>query len=62
MPEQASQPWKTVVSKFAPRPTRSTVFFRTFLPWQFFRFAWINLKMIHMIKLSHKGELPVKRR
>ncbi|MDE2490789.1 MAG: hypothetical protein KGM24_08065 [Elusimicrobia bacterium] len=36
-------------------PTRATAFLRTFVPWQLFRFAAINLKMIRMILLSHRG-------
>lgn len=31
-------------------PTRWTVFLRTFLPWQMWRFARINLKMIGVIR------------
>lgn len=38
---------------FAPRPSAVTLFFRTFVPWQLVRFAWINLKMIRMIGKSH---------
>jgi hypothetical protein len=38
---------------FAPRPSAATLFFRTFLPWQLVRFAWINLKMIRMIRKAH---------
>jgi hypothetical protein len=38
---------------FAPRPTRATRFFRTFVPWQIIKFATINLKMIRMIRKSH---------
>lgn len=40
-------------SFYAPRPTRTTVFFRTFLPWQLWRFARINLKMVRIIRKSH---------
>ena len=29
---------------------------RTFLPWQMWRFAAINLKMIGIIRRGHKGE------
>jgi hypothetical protein len=32
------------------RPTRSTVFLRTFLPWQLWRFVRINLKMMGIIR------------
>jgi hypothetical protein len=38
---------------FAPRPSAATLFFRTFLPWQLVRFAWINAKMIRMIGKAH---------
>ncbi|MEZ5356023.1 MAG: hypothetical protein R2762_25595 [Bryobacteraceae bacterium] len=37
----------------APKPTRGTLFMRTFLPWQLVRFAWINLKMFRIIAKSH---------
>lgn len=35
------------------RPSRTTLFFRTFLPYQVYRFAWINLRMLTMIAKSH---------
>jgi len=38
---------------YATRPTRRTLFWRTFLPWQIWRFAVINLKMIGIIRRSH---------
>jgi len=31
---------------------------RTFLPWQMWRFAAINLKMIGIIRRSHNGDSP----
>ena len=40
-------------SFFATKPTAATRFMRTFLPWQIFRFAWINLRMIVIIWRSH---------
>ena len=40
-------------SYFATKPTRGTLFWRTFLPWQMIRFAWINLRMIIVIRRSH---------
>jgi len=40
---------------YAPKPTRFTVFLRTFLPWQVVRFAFINLKMLRIIRRSHAG-------
>lgn len=45
-------------SDFAPVPTGITCWSRTFLPWQLYRFAWINLKMIKMIGISQKGKPP----
>ncbi len=38
---------------FPPVPTRFTRWKRRSLPWQFFRFLFINLKMIQMIRKSH---------
>ncbi len=35
------------------RPTRRTLFLRTFLPWQLWRFVRINLKMLGIIRSSH---------
>jgi hypothetical protein len=40
---------------YASKPTRSTLFWRTFLPWQIWRFVWINLKMFRIIAKSHAG-------
>ncbi len=40
-------------SFFATKPTAGTKFMRTFLPWQMIRFAWINLRMIIIIRRSH---------
>ncbi len=37
---------------YVTRPTRWTVFTRTFVPWQLWRFARINLKMIRIIRSS----------
>ncbi len=56
------QPPKSAVQQahnawfYATKPTRMTLFFRTFLPWQIWRFALINLKMIGMIRLSHQKQ------
>ena len=38
---------------YATKPTRGTIFMRTFLPWQMWRFVWINLKMVGIIWRSH---------
>lgn len=40
---------------FATKPTRFTLFLRTFLPYQLWRFLLINLKMFGIIRLSHRG-------
>ncbi len=40
---------------YATKPTRGTVFLRTFLPWQLWRFLRINLKMITIIGRSHRS-------
>jgi hypothetical protein len=37
-----------------------TLFFRTFVPWQLVRFAWINLKMLRMISIGHHGREPLR--
>lgn len=42
-----------IESFYATTPTRFTVFLRTFLPWQLWRFAMINLKMLRIIGKSH---------
>lgn len=44
---------------YATTPTSGTKFLRTFLPWQIWRFIRINLKMMHLIQLSHKTHVPV---
>lgn len=41
---------------YVTKPTRFTLFLRTFLPWQIWRFIYINLKMVGMIRLSHRGQ------
>jgi hypothetical protein len=35
---------------YVTRPTRWTIFLRTFVPWQLWRFARINLKMIRITR------------
>jgi hypothetical protein len=42
----------------APIPLPRTLFLRRFTPWQLVRFAWINWKMLKMIRLSHPHPLP----
>lgn len=43
------------------RPTRRTVFWRTFVPWQLVRFLIINLRISLMIVKSHEPGVPRKR-
>jgi len=45
---------------FVPTPSRTTLFFRTFAPWQLIRFFWINLKMIRMISVGYHGRVPLR--
>ena len=42
-------------SFYATKPTGITRFMRTFLPWQIWRFIRINLKMLIIIRRSHKA-------
>ncbi len=45
---------QTYVAKITvPTPTATTLWMRGFLPWQLWRFVWLNLKMLRMISLSH---------
>lgn len=37
----------------ATKPTRFTLFLRTFVPYQLWRFLRINLKMMSIIRRSH---------
>ncbi len=43
---------------YATQPSRGTLFWRTFLPWQLLRFAVVNLLMIKMIFKSHGRRIP----
>lgn len=36
------------------QPTKTTLFFRTFVPWQFWRFLSINWRMLRIIGRSHQ--------
>jgi hypothetical protein len=42
-------------TRYVTKPTEWTLFLRTFLPWQLWRFAAINLKMIGIIRRSHRS-------
>ena len=51
----------TVTAGTAPyvmRPTRCTCFLRTFVPWQAWRFARINLKVIGIVRGPQSGGDP----
>ena len=56
-PEYVLTPKTQMRSAFyATKPTAGTIFLRTFLPWQFLRFLWINLKMMVIIRRSHRTD------
>ncbi len=38
---------------YPPFPTSSTLFWRRFMPWQFFRFIVLNLKIIRIVVGGH---------
>jgi hypothetical protein len=40
---------------YVTRPTHRTLFLRTFVPWQLWRFVAINVKMIGIIRRSHRS-------
>ena len=42
--------------RYVTTPTRTTVFMRTFLPWQLWRFAVLNLKVVDIIQRSHRAQ------
>lgn len=41
--------------RHAMKPTPLVLFFRTFFLYQMLRFVWINLRMLKMIWMSHRG-------
>ncbi|MDO9182643.1 MAG: hypothetical protein Q7U04_09555 [Bacteriovorax sp.] len=43
----------TKEKKYYLRPNKSTVFMRSFIPWQIYRFIVINIKMLKMMFKSH---------
>ncbi len=63
-PEKLAEPAGTATSgsakvtagtaPYVTRPTRWTLFLRTFVPWQLWRFVRINGKMIGIIRGSRK--------
>ncbi len=55
MSTTATEPAPDTAALYATRPTRVTLFLRTFLPWQAWRFVVINLKMLRIIARSHRA-------
>ena len=49
-------------TRYVTKPTRFTVFLRTFLPWQAWRFAAINLKMLDIIRRAIEPNTASSRR
>lgn len=47
----------TPAARAVMRPTKGTLFWRTFVPWQLVRFLLINLRMTAMILKSHDTRL-----
>lgn len=39
--------------KYYLRPNKGTIFLRSFIPWQIYRFLVINIKMLKMMLKSH---------
>jgi hypothetical protein len=46
----------------AARPTKMTLFLRSFLPWQLYRFLVINIKMTIMILKSHGSRIDDRKK
>jgi len=42
-------------ARHAMKPTPFVVFLRTFFLYQMVRFVWINVRMLKMIWMSHRG-------
>ena len=47
----------TDTTRYVTNPTRSTLFMRTFLPYQLWRFLVLNTKMVGIIRRSHKTDV-----
>lgn len=54
-PDEPRANASTSESFYATKPTGFTVFLRTFLPLQVWRFIDINLRMFRVIARSHEG-------
>jgi|GEM_PF-446862 len=55
-PRGRDEQWLSVT-----KPTATTRFFRTFLPWQLVRFIIINVKMMRIISVSHHPKHGARR-
>lgn len=53
--EYSQQKAQMKAAFYATKPTGITLFMRTFLPWQIWRFVWINIKMLIIIRKSHRN-------
>ena len=42
-----------LTDSIAPMPTRTTLWMRTFVPYQAYRLAMVSLRMLKMIRRSH---------
>ncbi len=38
---------------YAPMPTKSTIFWRRFIPWQVWRFIVLNIKILKIVVGGH---------
>lgn len=38
---------------YAPMPTKSTIFWRKFIPWQVWRFIVLNIKILKIVVGGH---------
>jgi hypothetical protein len=46
----------------AARPNKTTLFLRSFLPWQIIRFIFINIRMTVMIAKSHGRRVETEKK
>jgi hypothetical protein len=46
----------------ATKPTKNTLFWRSFFPWQILRFIIINIRMTFMILKSHGRKLDPQKK
>ncbi len=53
LPKNDVVPVSDGAGPYATKPTGITLCWRTFIPWQAWRFPWINLKMLAIIRRGH---------